>query len=75
MVVWKAEIRDGRIRKRSPKSSKKDVKRNPDRFPLDSVLQLTIKQSLTLRSSGSRSQIVTLSWYWQAKLDSYDHSL
>ena len=75
VVVWKVEVENGRIRKRSPKGLKREIKRNHDRFPMDFVSQLTIKASLTLRSSGSKSQIMTLNWLWQLKLDSYDHSL
>ena len=60
VVVWEVEVGKGRIRKRSPKGLDREIKRNHDQFPLDFEFQLTIKETLTLRSSVSRSRIVTL---------------
>ena len=75
VVVWKVEVGKGRIRKRSPRGLTREIRRNPDRFPLEFVFQITIKETLTLRSSGSRSQTVTVNWSWQSKLDSFDHTV
>lgn len=59
VVVWKAEVGKGKSRKTSSPVNQA-VERNPEPFPLEFVFQLTIKEILTLKSSISSSQIVTL---------------
>ncbi len=59
IVVWSVEVGKGRSRKRSPKALKQRVTRKPNRVPYF-VLQLTIKETRVLKSTGSRSQIVIL---------------
>jgi hypothetical protein len=49
IVVWEVEVGKGRIRKRAPKGLNQEITRNNDRFPLNFVLQLSIKETLTLR--------------------------
>lgn len=48
VVVWKVEVGKGRIRKRSPKGLNREVQRNHDRFSMDFVFQLTIKETRTV---------------------------